>query len=172
LTPRASKRASRRSPDGFEAVGCQRYERETGRKVLTWTPPPTSLQKKSTYQGLRLEGDRLYADPIDMALTVAEVAEELNISESDVRKLVADQHLRARLEGDGGQPTFSRTQLYGFQSQIHFLGIQLLKAMSADNLPQTEDAFAEAARNILKTSREESLKEARAKLGKLKRQHT
>lgn len=156
------------SPQDKRAV-ILRYEKETGRKVLTWTPSPTSLQKKSPYQGLRLEGDRLYAEPVDMALTVSEVAEELDISEEAVRKLVTDKHLLARPSNPGGQPTFSRFELDSLQRRIQAWGIGLLKVMDAGHVPKTADEYLDTGRRIIEATTKQVLKGAKAKLTNRKR---
>lgn len=160
------------TPQDKRAV-ISRYEKETGRKVLTWTPPPTALQNKSSYQGLRLEADRLYAEPVDMALTVAEVGEELKISEVEVLKLVANDHLHARPGNKGEPPTFSRLELYGFQTRVLALGMDVAKRIDAKHVSEAahdyEDDLAQVGVDILRTKVEEATQEAKSKLAPRRR---
>ena len=140
-----------------------RYEGQTGRKLLTWTVPPSPMRKKATYQGLRLEADRLHADTVDMALTVAEVEEELGMTEEEVRELVAKKHLIARHSKGGSPLTFSRLHLLGFQSRLQYWGLQLVKGCDAEHIPKTPAEFGEAARVILEKSVDEARNRLRAK---------
>ena len=138
-----------------------RYEGQTGRKLLNWTVHPSPMRKKATYQGMRLEGDRLYADTVDMALTVAEVAEELGMTEDEVRELVAKNHLITFPSKGDGPLTISRLHLLGFQARLQYLGLQLEKAFDAEHMPKNPTEFSEASRVVLGKSVDEARKSLR-----------
>lgn len=140
-----------------------RYEEQTGRKLLSWTVSPSPMRKKATFQGLRVTDNRLYADTVDFELNVAEVAEELGMTEDEVRQLVTKKHLITRPSKGDGPPTFSRLRLMGFQAQCQYLGQQLMKALEAKDIPKTPAEFKDANRVIEEQTVERATKSLRAK---------
>lgn len=142
------------------------YEGQTGHKLLTWATHPSPMRKKATFQRLRLQEGRLYADRVDMTLTVQEVAEELGITEADVNQLVADEHLVAlRPKGDGPL-TFSRLHVLGFQAHLQELGLHVAKGFRAADLPKTSAEFANAAKLILGKAVDKARERLRARAKK------
>ena len=140
-----------------------RYEAQTGRKLLTWTVHPSPMRKKATFQGLRLTDGRLYANTVDMALTVAEVAEELGMTEDEVRELVAKHHLITFPSKGDGPLTISRLHLLGFQALLQDYGLRLVKAYDAERMPKTPGEFIEAGRVILEEAKQQAIENMRMK---------
>lgn len=138
-----------------------RYEAQTGRKLLNWAAPSSPLRRKAAYAGLQLRDGRLYADTVDVSLTLEEVAEELGITVEDVRELVTQEYLTPSRTHEGSLQ-FMREQLLGFQQRLQVYGLQLTKAYDARHTPQTPAEYTAAARVIMEQETERAREVVRA----------
>jgi excisionase family DNA binding protein len=77
----------------------ERYEVLTNKRLITWVGEPDTHQSmnKSELSGLRCEKGRLLADTPPKSLSISEVAQELECTESDVQKMIHNNQLHATM---------------------------------------------------------------------------
>jgi transcriptional regulator with XRE-family HTH domain len=87
----------------------ERYETLSGHKFITWGGENSLLNEKPGYKGLKLLMGALYAETVQVTLTLEEVERELGISADEVRTLIEHGHLRP----DQQRATYYRLPRFG-----------------------------------------------------------
>ena len=128
----------------------RRYETLTGKRLITWAGDPEKHPSvsKTEYAGLRHENGLLVADTPNTKLTVKEVAQELELSEAEVEKIIKNNQLLAT-ENDFKESLVEKSELQrfkikGVRNWIH-TGAQIPIARPVGTLEEQEQHFAAMA---------------------------
>jgi|GEM_PF-639266 len=121
----------------------ERYETLSGRKFITWGGENSLLNEKPGYKGLQLFMGALYAETVQMTLTLEEVAQELGIGADAVKTLIEHGHLRP-VGPTKGQPVIEKAEIRELKAYAIGEGLKLLLLRYRKDRPHTPEDYEKA----------------------------
>jgi transcriptional regulator with XRE-family HTH domain len=125
----------------------ERYETLSGHKFITWGGENSLLNEKPGYKGLKLLMGALYAETVQVTLTLEEVAQELGISVDAVKTLIEHNHLNT-VRTTKGPPVIEKAEIRELKWYAIGEGLKLLLLRDRKHRPNTPEDYEKAAEEI------------------------
>lgn len=125
-----------------------RYEALTGKRLITWAGESSSPSaNKPEFAGLRCLKEMLYAETPHTDLTLKEVAQELCVSEEEVKKIIGNGWLDDR-EDSQGQSVITKDSLRGFKDYAMRDGISMRLLRHKFERPNTAKGYTKVNKEL------------------------
>ena len=124
-----------------------RYETLSGHKFITWGGENSLLNEKPEYKGLQVVRGALYAQTMQVTLTLEEVAQELGIDVDAVKTLIEHNHLNT-VRTTNGPPVIEKAEIRELKSYAIGEGLKLLLLRYQKDRPHTPEDYEQAAAEI------------------------